>query len=226
MPKPMYGAVATQKAELGQIHDEIKGLSFPNGADFRNLTLEPHQHILREELNEEWLKERASALYARWCKQLGSRTPFMYSRMWTQGEAENDDFFLGASLDGYVFNPQLTGTWEQEVLKARFSLVDDERLLLRGWFLAKSPLIDQHEPESTRFGNCAKTYGPLKFLSVKANFDKKSSSGASQHLRWGEIPRAQQTREFRVEGGNHATWVQVREMFSNIKNILEIAPTQ
>lgn len=89
----------------------------------------------------------------------------MYSRMWTQGEAKNDDFFLGASLDGYVFNPQLTGAWEQEVLKARFSLVDDERLLLRGWLLAKSPLIDQHEPESTRFGNCAETYSPLKFLS-------------------------------------------------------------
>lgn len=42
----------------------------------------------------------------------------------------------------------------------------------------------------------------------------------------GKVPRDQQTKEFRVEGGNHPTWVQVREMSSKIKNILAIAPTQ
>lgn len=36
---------------------------------------------------------------------------------------------------------------------------------LQGWPLAKSPPIDQHGPEPTRFGNCTESYGLLEFLS-------------------------------------------------------------
>lgn len=85
-----------------------------------------------------------AAVFAQWCKQLGSKIPFMYGCMWDKG-AGNGDFFSGVSLDRYAFNPQLTGAWEQEVGKAKFSLVGDE-CLAPGLTFGQEP---SHRPTRT-----------------------------------------------------------------------------
>ena len=54
-------------------------------------------------------------------------------------------------MDGYVFDPELTGTWELQLRKTRLSLINDERLRLRGWSFAKSPITDKYGPQGTRF---------------------------------------------------------------------------
>lgn len=87
------------------------------------------------------------------------------AQLYKSNKTTEKSFFLGACLDGYVFDPQLTGSWELELRKARFSLVDDERLRLRGWSFAKSPITDKHRTQGAHFGNCAETFGLLKFLS-------------------------------------------------------------
>lgn len=54
-------------------------------------------------------------------------------------------------MDGYVFDPEPTGTWELQLRKTRFSLINDERLRLRGWSFAKSRITDKYRPQGTRF---------------------------------------------------------------------------
>lgn len=98
-----------------------------------------------------------AAVYARWCKHLGHQTPAVYSCIWRTGGA-NDEFFLGALLEGYDIDAKKTGTWEQHLRMAHFSLVDEEWLRLLGWSFARSPMIIAKGARGSRFGNCAETY--------------------------------------------------------------------
>lgn len=94
-------------------------------------------------------------MYGRWCAQIGSKTPFMYSCCFrSRGER---DFFLGASLEGYAWDYELTGRWKPMLQMARFSLVNTERFRLTNWSFDVSPKRQTDPVRGARFGNCAET---------------------------------------------------------------------
>lgn len=70
-------------------------------------------------------------LRRRWCKRLGHQTPCVYSCIWRAGGA-NDEFFLGASLEGFNVDAERTGTWEQHLRMGAVFAGDEERLRLLG----------------------------------------------------------------------------------------------
>lgn len=146
----------------------------------RNPTLEPDQHILHE-LSEDWVEGKEQqvlkfhplplnhstnggyqgqlllAFDSRICAMVqvaGVKIPFHVLRTaacgtWRPGTYISSWKHLWTDI--YVFDPELTGTWELQLRKTRFSLINDERLRLRGWSFAKSPITDKYGPQRTRF---------------------------------------------------------------------------
>jgi hypothetical protein len=132
--------------------------SAPNGATKRNFYLP------------------MTAVYGRWCRQIAGSLPnngicdlpFMFQCTWcipSGGSGQPTQFFLGSSLAGYDWRPELTGTWKLVLRRARFDLVDGGPLRQAGYDFDNSPVIDQSAmANDTRFGNCAETYPFLDLL--------------------------------------------------------------
>jgi hypothetical protein len=104
-----------------------------------------------------------TAVYGRWCRQIAGRyaggvgdLPYMFQCTWRTGPPTW--FFLGATLAGYEWEADLTGTWETVLGRARFALVDPLPLLQRGYNFDNSPMTEEYGGGSTKFGNCAETY--------------------------------------------------------------------
>jgi hypothetical protein len=92
-------------------------------------------------------------------------TPFVFQCTWCERQNQARRFSLGASLEGYRWDPAQTGTWKNVLQRARFNLVNGEVLKLRGWSVNKSPRI-QRKSTGTKFGNCAETYPFLALLRL------------------------------------------------------------
>ena len=117
-----------------------------------------------------------TAVYGRWCRQIAGSLPhngicdipFMFQCTWcipSGNSGQPTRFFLGSSLAGYDWRPELTGTWELVLKRARFDLVDGGLLRQAGYDFDNSPVIDQSMTgDGTRFGNCAETYPFLDLL--------------------------------------------------------------
>ncbi|KIW99361.1 uncharacterized protein Z518_11349 [Rhinocladiella mackenziei CBS 650.93] len=116
-----------------------------------------------------------TAVYGRWCRLIAGthpRTgicdiPYMFQCTWCTPLSDSSKptrFFLGSSLAGYNWTPQLTGTWEYALKYARFVLVDGNPLQQAGYNFENSPMIERKGTGSTRFGNCAETYPFLDLL--------------------------------------------------------------
>ncbi|CAI7619966.1 hypothetical protein N7533_004416 [Penicillium manginii] len=96
-------------------------------------------------------------MYGQWCNQLleTKHKPSMYSYFWVLGA---DEFFLGASLGGCVFEDNLVGSWPLPVKRGRYSLVGGDPVTLSGWSFRTKP-----EKYQT-IGNCAETYPIVHLL--------------------------------------------------------------
>jgi hypothetical protein len=116
-----------------------------------------------------------TTVYGRWCSQIAGSLPcngicdipFMFQCTWCipSDSGQPTWFFLGSSLAGYDWTPELTGTWEMALRHARFDLVDRDPLRQAGYDFDNSPTIDQSTVSNgTRFGNCAETYPVLDLL--------------------------------------------------------------
>ncbi|OJJ87730.1 uncharacterized protein ASPGLDRAFT_79482 [Aspergillus glaucus CBS 516.65] len=78
-----------------------------------------------------------TAVYGKWCSNIAGNTstgiklkgvgdpPFMFQCTWVTHRGDKKQFFLGASLAGYEWAKESTGTWESELKLARFNLVRD-----------------------------------------------------------------------------------------------------
>ncbi|KAN0085539.1 hypothetical protein V8E54_002006 [Elaphomyces granulatus] len=80
-----------------------------------------------------------TAMYARWCGQIG-------------------DIHVQLLL---VYKQW---PWKEVCRRARFALVDGERLKLAGWSYNDSPMIRERGIMATKFGNCAESYPFLRLL--------------------------------------------------------------
>jgi hypothetical protein len=116
-----------------------------------------------------------TAVYGRWCRQIAGRNyggvgniPYMFQCTWRTGPPTW--FFLGSSLAGYEWRPNLTGTWETVLRRARFALVDPVPLLQLGYNFDNSPMIAWHGRDSTRFGNCCRDVPFRGLISVRFIF--------------------------------------------------------
>jgi hypothetical protein len=98
-----------------------------------------------------------TAMYGQWCNQLleTKHKPSMYSYFWVLGA---DEFFLGASLGGCVFEDNLVGSCPLPVKRGRYSLVGGDPVTLSGWSFRTKP-----EKYQT-IGNCAETYPIVHLL--------------------------------------------------------------
>lgn len=99
------------------------------------------------------------AMYGRWCKVLGDSLPCptMFNCTWiTEGE-DRGRFFLGASLGRYK---QANASWTQTVKEARFSLINDAEMVLKGYTMIDCPASSK----GIWFGNCAEVYPLLHVL--------------------------------------------------------------
>jgi hypothetical protein len=116
-----------------------------------------------------------TAVYGRWCRQIaGSHPrngvcdiPYMFQCTWcipSSDPSQPTRFFLGSSLAGCDWTPELTGTWETVLKHARFDLVDRDPLQQAGYDFDNSPMIEEFGTNSARFGNCAETYPFLNLL--------------------------------------------------------------
>jgi len=106
-----------------------------------------------------------TAMYARWCMQIGNHSPYMTCCTWSVAPNRRDKFFLGANLSGSSFSPAETGIWRRICQMARFGLINSDALRLRGWFFNDSLMIrERGSSNPIRFGNCAETYPYLHIL--------------------------------------------------------------
>lgn len=64
-----------------------------------------------------------ACMHGRCCIHISSRTPFVYYCCFRSNGARG--FFLGASLEGYIWDEQLTGSWKTTLITARFSLANN-----------------------------------------------------------------------------------------------------
>ena len=103
-----------------------------------------------------------TAVYGRWCRRIAGRDcggigdlPHMFQCTWRTGSPTW--FSLGSSLAGYNWKPDLTGTWQTVLGRARYALVDPVPLLQHGYNFNNSPMIEAHG-DGAKFGNCAETY--------------------------------------------------------------------
>ncbi|THC90267.1 hypothetical protein EYZ11_010275 [Aspergillus tanneri] len=109
-----------------------------------------------------------TAVYGRWCSAIAGpprgvgEHPCIFQCTWARRINQQDRFFLGASLGGYNFNPEQTGTWEKEMKMGRFNLV--KKNLMIDWGFETSPSREQNGLVGTRFGNCGETY---PFIAIK-----------------------------------------------------------
>ena len=74
-----------------------------------------------------------TAMYGKWCNQLGSPEEVMFQCTWRSQGGQRDVFFLGASLSGYRAPKAQTGIWKHVVHWARFRLIDSEVFRLTNW---------------------------------------------------------------------------------------------
>ncbi|KAJ5100721.1 hypothetical protein N7456_006773 [Penicillium angulare] len=104
------------------------------------------------------------ALYGQWCKTINPdrSAPTMYNCTWIKSGPDQGKFFLGASFKGYASGVLSTGEWAEVLQEARFSLVNDSRLVSSGWTMKFCP-VNIPNPTGGRYGNCAETY-PFVFL--------------------------------------------------------------
>jgi hypothetical protein len=116
-----------------------------------------------------------TAVYGRWYRQIAGSyprngvcdLPFMFQCTWcipSSDPSKPTRFFLGSSLAGYDWTPELTGTRETVLQHARFILVDRDPLRQAGYGFNNSPMIEEYGMGSARFGNCAETYPFLNLL--------------------------------------------------------------
>ena len=90
-----------------------------------------------------------TAVYGRWCRQIAGRDPgggvgdlpYMFQCTWCIRSGQPTRFFLGSSLAGYDWTPDLTGTWKTVLRRARFALVDGVPLRQAGYDFDNSPMI-------------------------------------------------------------------------------------
>ncbi|QKX64042.1 uncharacterized protein TRUGW13939_11215 [Talaromyces rugulosus] len=117
-----------------------------------------------------------TAVYSLWCSRIAGSTsegvgdpPAMFQCTWVEHRQGTKQFFLGASLGGYNWAIDSTGTWERELKMARFNLVQD--LLIstdRGWQWT----IDASRTRDPRNKKDKKKKTPNKILlEVSADID-------------------------------------------------------
>lgn len=118
-----------------------------------------------------------TAVYGRWCRLVAGRRPgggvgdhpYMFQCTWCEKNGEFARFSLGASLAGYDWRLNKTGTWEMVLKRERFNLLEGAvgvPMQASEYDFDKSPM---REPErngdaGTRFGNCAETYPFLDLM--------------------------------------------------------------
>jgi hypothetical protein len=116
-----------------------------------------------------------TAVYGRWCRQIAGGDPrngvcdlpYMFQCTWSipfDNSGRPTRFFLGSSLAGYDWRPELTGTWKTALRHARFVLVDGYPLRWAGYNFDNSPVIELVGETGTKFGNCAETYPFMHLL--------------------------------------------------------------
>ncbi|KAJ5966918.1 hypothetical protein N7501_003166 [Penicillium viridicatum] len=104
------------------------------------------------------------AMYGRWCKVLGDSLPCptMFNCTWIAEGEERGRFFLGAPLGRYK---QANASWTQTVKEARFSLINDAEMVLKGRTMIDCPASSK----GIWFGNCAEVYPLLHVLKGTTN---------------------------------------------------------
>lgn len=96
-----------------------------------------------------------TAMFGRCCQQLIDDSPYMFNCTWEENGPAT--FFLGASLAGGSFNPELVGSWKSVVGRARYELMGREVLSLAGWSFSRHPQLILNQ-RRTPIGNCAECY--------------------------------------------------------------------
>ncbi|KAJ6128015.1 hypothetical protein N7471_009232 [Penicillium samsonianum] len=96
----------------------------------------------------------------------------MFNCTWTAEGEDRGRFFSGASLGRYK---QANASWTQTVKEARFSLINDADMALRGYTMIDCPA----SAKRIWFGNCAEVYPLLHML--KGNTSPDAVCGIAVH---------------------------------------------
>jgi hypothetical protein len=117
-----------------------------------------------------------TAVYGRWCRLIASHAvdpngvgnpPYCFQCTWREEDGRLSVYSLGASLEGWSYDPVETGTWKTVVQRARFDLIwnlPGNPLQSASYTFDTSPVISRNGANGTKFGNCSETYPYLNLL--------------------------------------------------------------
>ncbi|CAG8024727.1 unnamed protein product [Penicillium nalgiovense] len=148
------------------------------------------------------------AMYGRWCKMLGDPLPCptMFNCTWISEGEDRGRFFLGASIGRYK---QANTSWTQSVKEARFSLINDADMELKGYTMVECPA----SAKGICFGNCAEVYPLLHIL--KGNTNPGAVYGIAVH-RKGVLHSQYE------DGVSGWAWKAVRRLCANCEELIRM----